>query len=115
MNRLSTEKRVRILFALCEGSSVNATARQTGTSKVTILKLLAEVGTAVLDFADFNVEFRSGIVGRRSRFDSGGNTEERRINADRTPKDECDYGDCLDGMPDCPDYTHAHVGSRVSN
>src|SRR5689334_10492965 len=50
MNRLSTEKRVQILFALCEGASVNATARQTGASKVTILKLLAEVGTAVLDY-----------------------------------------------------------------
>src|SRR5258707_1187190 len=50
MNRLSTEKRVQILYALCEGNSVNATARQTGASKVTILKLLAEVGTAVLDY-----------------------------------------------------------------
>jgi IS1 family transposase len=50
MNRLSTEKRAQILFALCEGASVNATARQTGASKVTILKLLADVGTAVLDF-----------------------------------------------------------------
>jgi len=50
MNRLSTAKRVQILFALCEGASINATARQTGASKVTILKLLAEVGTAVLDY-----------------------------------------------------------------
>lgn len=50
MNRLSTEKRVQILFALCEGASVNATARQTGVSKVTILKLLTEIGPAVLDY-----------------------------------------------------------------
>ncbi|MHB1862269.1 MAG: IS1 family transposase [Gemmatimonadaceae bacterium] len=50
MNRLSTEKRVQILYALCEGASVNATARQTGASKVTILKLLADVGTAALDY-----------------------------------------------------------------
>ncbi len=50
MNRLTTEKRVQILFALCEGASVNATARQTGASKVTILKLLAQVGTVVLDY-----------------------------------------------------------------
>ncbi len=48
MNRLSTEKRVQILYALCEGASINATQRQTGASKVTILKLLAEVGTASL-------------------------------------------------------------------
>ena len=50
MNRLSTEKRVQILHALCEGASVNATARQTGASKVTILKLLCDIGPAVLDF-----------------------------------------------------------------
>ena len=50
MNRLSTETRTRILAALCEGASINATSRQTGVSKVTILKLLAEVGEAVLDY-----------------------------------------------------------------
>ncbi len=50
MNRLSTETRTRILAALCEGASINATSRQTGVSKVTILKLLAEVGQAVLDY-----------------------------------------------------------------
>ena len=50
MNRLPVVKRVQILFALCEGSSANATARQMGASEVTILKLMAEVGTAVLDY-----------------------------------------------------------------
>ena len=50
MNQLTTEKRVQILYALCEGASVNATARQSGASKVTILKLLAQVGAAVLDY-----------------------------------------------------------------
>ncbi len=50
MNRLSTERRVQIIAALCEGASVNATARQTGVSKVTILKLLAEVGQVCLEY-----------------------------------------------------------------
>ncbi len=50
MNRLSTQRRVSILAALCEGASINATARQTGVSKVTILKLLAEVGQVCLDY-----------------------------------------------------------------
>lgn len=50
MNRLPTERRVQILAALCEGASINATARQTGASKVTILKLLAEVGQVCLDY-----------------------------------------------------------------
>lgn len=50
MRRLSREARTRIIHALCEGTSINATARQTGVSKVTILKLLADVGTVVLDY-----------------------------------------------------------------
>jgi IS1 family transposase len=50
VNRLSAEKRIQVLHALCEGASVNATSRMTGVSKVTILKLLADVGTAVLDY-----------------------------------------------------------------
>ena len=50
MNRLTTEKRSTILTALCEGASVNATSRMTGASKVTILKLLAEIGPVLLDY-----------------------------------------------------------------
>lgn len=49
MNRLSVEARTQILSALCEGASINATARQTGRSHVTILKLLADVGPLALD------------------------------------------------------------------
>jgi len=50
VNRLSIERRTQILAALCEGASVNATARQTGVSKVTILKLLSEIGSVCLDY-----------------------------------------------------------------
>jgi IS1 family transposase len=50
MNRLPLETRVRIVAALTEGASINSTARQTGVSKVTILKLLAELGTVCLDY-----------------------------------------------------------------
>lgn len=50
MNRLTTERRTQILAALCEGASVNATARQIGVSKVTILKLLADIGAVCLDY-----------------------------------------------------------------
>jgi IS1 family transposase len=48
VNRLSAQRRTQIIHALVEGASVNATARQTGVSKVTILKLLAEVGAICL-------------------------------------------------------------------
>src|SRR6185437_273536 len=50
MNHLSTERRTQILAALCEGASINATARQAGVSKVTILKLLAEIGEVCLAY-----------------------------------------------------------------
>lgn len=50
MNRLSTERRVQILAALTEGASVSAAARQSGASKVTVLKLLAEIGEACLTY-----------------------------------------------------------------
>jgi len=46
MNRLMTQDRVRILTVLSEGMGVNAACRVTGASKNTVLKLLADVGTA---------------------------------------------------------------------
>ena len=50
MNRLTSERRAQIISALCEGQSVNGTARMTGVSKVTILKLLADIGPICLDY-----------------------------------------------------------------
>lgn len=44
MNILPLSKRVAIVKALVEGNSVRATARLTGTSKNTVLKLLADLG-----------------------------------------------------------------------
>lgn len=45
MRKLSTEKRAMSLSALVEGTSVNATARLCGASKVAILRLLTDAGT----------------------------------------------------------------------
>lgn len=52
MNKLSIQDRVQILNALSEGVGINATARMTGKSKNTILKLLADVGQACAAFQD---------------------------------------------------------------
>lgn len=52
MNQLSIQARVAILNCLSEGMGVNATARVTGTSKNTILKLLADVGEACAAYQD---------------------------------------------------------------
>jgi len=44
MNKLDTKKRAAVVAALAEGCSVRATARMTGISKPTILKVLADLG-----------------------------------------------------------------------
>jgi IS1 family transposase len=46
MNRLATDRRVREVSALVEGTSINATCRMTGVAKHTVLKLLEEMGCA---------------------------------------------------------------------
>lgn len=52
MNKLSMEKRTRVVAALVEGNSIRATARMTGVSKPTILKLLADLGEACAKYQD---------------------------------------------------------------
>ncbi len=50
MNTLSADRRAAILAALVEGASVRAAGRMVGAAKGTVLKLLAEVGSACLDY-----------------------------------------------------------------
>jgi hypothetical protein len=52
MNKLPFEKKVAVISALVEGCSVRSTSRLTGVAKGTILRLLAEVGTACADYQD---------------------------------------------------------------
>jgi IS1 family transposase len=44
MNKLDVTQRAAIVRSLCEGNSVRATSRLTGTSKGAVLRLLVEVG-----------------------------------------------------------------------
>jgi IS1 family transposase len=46
MNKLKADKRKAVIAALVEGMGVNATARLTGVSKPSVLKVLAQVGCA---------------------------------------------------------------------
>lgn len=55
MNRLSIQKRSFIVRALVEGTSVRATARLADVSKVTVLKLIVDLGYAAYAFHDQNV------------------------------------------------------------
>jgi IS1 family transposase len=55
MNKLGADKRSRILHALVEGVSINATCRLTGASKHTVLKLLKDLGCAAAAYHDARV------------------------------------------------------------
>ena len=52
MNKLSFGKRTQVVTALVEGCSIASTCRMTGVAKMTVLKLLADVGTACADLQD---------------------------------------------------------------
>jgi IS1 family transposase len=55
MNKLSTADRVRVVAALVEGNSIRATVRMTGVAKNTIVKLLADLGTACAEYHEKRV------------------------------------------------------------
>src|SRR5436309_1637037 len=50
MNEMSTSRRAQVVVALFEGNFIRSTVRMTGAAKGTILKLLADLGTACRDY-----------------------------------------------------------------
>lgn len=50
MNRLATDKRIAVIAALVEGTSINATCRMTGVAKHTVLKLLKDTGCGAASY-----------------------------------------------------------------
>jgi IS1 family transposase len=55
MNRLSTEQRARVVATLVEGNSLRATARITGVARMTVEKLLRDLGAACVAHHDATV------------------------------------------------------------
>ena len=55
MNRLSTDRQVRVLSALVEGCSIRATVRMTGVAKNRVVKLLRDLGAACAAYHGVNV------------------------------------------------------------
>lgn len=55
MNRLDTATRARVISALVEGNSLRATARMTGVARMTVEKLLRDMGAACEAFHDKTV------------------------------------------------------------
>jgi IS1 family transposase len=56
MNKLSTDRQAAVIRALCEGNSIRATGRMTGTAKGTILTLLRNVGAHAKNYHDRMVQ-----------------------------------------------------------
>ena len=52
MNKLSTEQRTRVVAALVEGNGLRATARMTGVARMTVEKLLRDLGAASARYQD---------------------------------------------------------------
>jgi IS1 family transposase len=52
MNKLPADKRIQIISLLCEGMSLRAVTRITGTSINTVMKLLVDAGQACSDYQD---------------------------------------------------------------
>ena len=52
MNKLTKEKRMQVVAALVEGSSINSTVRMTGVTKQTILRPIADLGAACAKYQD---------------------------------------------------------------
>jgi IS1 family transposase len=91
MNRLAIEKQAQVLAALVNGNSVLATVRMTGVAKNTIVKLLADVGDACLDYQDRHLR---DLPCKRIECDeiwSFCYSKEKNVPADR--KGEFGYGD----------------------
>src|SRR5689334_6449299 len=55
MNRLSTVERAKVVAVLVEGNSLRATARITGVARMTIEKLLRDMGAACMEHHDRTV------------------------------------------------------------
>jgi IS1 family transposase len=66
MNQLSTERRAAVVAALVEGNSLRATSRLTGVARMTVEKLLRDLGTACAAHHDATVR---GLKSRRIQCD----------------------------------------------
>jgi len=55
MNRLPTERRAAVVAALVEGNSLRATSRLTGVARMTVEKLLRDLGAACLAYHNAHV------------------------------------------------------------
>lgn len=92
MNQLSVKARVQILNCLSEGMGVNATARITGVSKNTVLKLLADVGEACAAYQDRAMNNLNCFRIECDEIWSFVGAKQKNVRKDK--ESHADYGDC---------------------
>lgn len=56
MNRLSINRQAQVIKVLCEGNSIRSTARITGASINTVVKLLTAAGAACIEYQNRNLK-----------------------------------------------------------
>src|SRR6266566_600610 len=66
MNKLSTAERAKVVAVLVEGNSLRATARITGVARMTVEKLLRDLGAACTTYHDATVR---GLKSQRVQCD----------------------------------------------
>lgn len=66
MRKLTRDKRAAIIHALCEGNTINTTSRMCRVSKLTVLRLLVDVGRLCRDYHDIAVR---GLRSQRVQVD----------------------------------------------
>lgn len=92
MNQLSLQDRVQILNCLSEGMGINATARVTGKSKNTVLKLLADVGQACALYQDRAMNNLPCKLVQVDEIWSFVGAKEKNVR--KGDAEHADYGDC---------------------
>jgi len=113
MNRLSDEKRARIIQCLVEGMSMRATSRITGHARNTVAKLLSRVGIASGCYLH---EAMQNLASKRIQVDETWTfckMKEKRVSPER--KGKSGYGDSYTWVAFCPDtklVLSYHIGRR---
>lgn len=114
MNKLSVQARVAILNCLSEGMGINGTARVTGASKNTVLKLLADVGQACALYQDRVMRNLPCVRIQCDEIWSFVGAKQKNVK-DEHPEG---YGDCYTFTAMCPDTKLMPcwlVGQRTSD
>ncbi len=91
MNKLSIKDRVQILNCLSEGMGINATARVTGKSNNTVLKLLAETDEACAAYQD---RVMRNLTIKKVQCDEIWSFVGAKQKNVRDEESHADYGDC---------------------